>query len=75
MTNISATNNVSGEPDFVTDREVQMMYRLSRVTLFHLRKSGKLPHYRVGGKVLYSRRDLSQFFEANRVNVAVAAAA
>jgi excisionase family DNA binding protein len=37
----------------LTEAEFSKLVRLSRTTLWQLRKQGKLPHCRVGTKILY----------------------
>lgn len=38
---------------------------LSRVTAWRLRNNGKLPHCRVGSKILYKMEHIKQFLDAH----------
>ena len=54
--------------DFVTQKQAAEMFPVSTITLWRDRKEGKLPFYRVRGRVLYRVSDLVAHFEAGRRN-------
>jgi len=39
---------------------------LSRTAVYHLVERGKLPHHRAGGRLLFDKRQLRQWVEAQR---------
>lgn len=45
-----------------TPNDVARMGIMSLVMQWQERKSGRLPHYRIGRKVLYSQRHLDSYF-------------
>ena len=46
--------------ELVTDQQLAEMTGWSRSTLWSLRRKG-LPHFRVGGKILYRPREIEKF--------------
>jgi len=57
--------------DFLTQKQVTERFPfISEITLWRARRSGKLPFYRIAGKVLYKLRDLEDYFETRRNNAA-----
>lgn len=45
----------------MTEEEFARAVGISRITAYRLRKAGKLPHCRVGGKVLYLPKHIEEF--------------
>lgn len=54
--------------DFVTQKQAAEMFPISAMTLWRERKEGRLPFYRVRGRVLYRVSDLVTHFEAGLRN-------
>lgn len=51
------------DDDLLTEKEAQDLLKVSRTTLWRLRKTGGLPHHRVGGEVRYRRAALEQWLD------------
>ena len=58
---------LEGEQYF-TDREVSGLLKISRRSLQDYRTEGKIPFYRVGGKILYSASDIERFLKLHYEN-------
>lgn len=56
----------SGER-YMTDSELAGHLKLTRRTLAEYRITGKLPYYKVGGKLLYKEKDILMLLERNRM--------
>lgn len=54
--------------DLLTELEAQAVLRVSRTTLWRLRRTGGLPHFRIGGEIRYRRSDLDSWLEAHKAN-------
>jgi hypothetical protein len=54
--------NLFRERDFVEPKHLESAKILSKTAQWQLRKTGVLPHLRIGKKVLYSRHHLETFF-------------
>lgn len=54
--------------DLLTNAEAAKFLRLSRLTLWRLRKRGELPFVRLATKLLFRRADLIAFIERNQRN-------
>ncbi len=52
--------------EVLTDSEAQKFLRLSRITLWQLRKSRQIAFHKVGEKILYRRGDLDAFLNSIR---------
>ncbi|GHV14789.1 transcriptional regulator [Bacteroidia bacterium] len=48
---------------YLTDREVSKLLKISRRCLQDYRTQGKIPFYHVGGKILYRAGDVGRFME------------
>ena len=48
------------DDEYLCDKEVAYMLKVSRRTLSEYRSNGTLPYYVLGGKVLYKRREIEQ---------------
>jgi excisionase family DNA binding protein len=57
-----------GSEQYLTDREVSKMLKISRRSLQDYRTEGKIPFYRVGGKILYSGSDMERFLKEHYRN-------
>lgn len=49
----------------LTSREFREAVNISRTTEWQLRSQGRLPHCRVGSKILYLPEHVTQFLEAH----------
>jgi excisionase family DNA binding protein len=52
---------------YITDYELAEQLKLTRRTLAEYRINGKLPYYKIGGKLLYKEKDILALLERNRV--------
>ncbi|GHT42661.1 transcriptional regulator [Bacteroidia bacterium] len=50
-----------GCEQYLTDREVSQILKISRRCLQAYRTNGKIPFYRAGGKILYRESDIENF--------------
>lgn len=50
----------------MTEKEFCLHVRLSRVSVWRLRKAGRLPHVRVSGKVLYTPQNVEEFLRLHQ---------
>ena len=53
---------------YLTDKEVSKSLKISRRSLQDYRTEGKIPFYRVGGKILYSASDIERFLKEHYEN-------
>lgn len=51
--------------DLLTETDVLKLLRISRTTLWNLRKEGKIPYYKVGGQYRYDKNEVLSAFRAN----------
>jgi len=51
----------------LTEKEVGEFLKMSRVTLWRLRKSGAIQYFKYGGKILYREEDIESFINQNLV--------
>ena len=56
-----------GGERYMTDIELSGELKLTRRTLAGYRMDGKLPYYKVGGKLLYKEKDILALLEKNRM--------
>lgn len=54
------------EKEIYTDKEASQFLRLSQVSLWRLRKEGKITFRRVASKIVYLREDLDAYLERNK---------
>jgi len=52
-----------GGEQYLTDKEISRILKISRRSLQDYRTEGKIPFYRVGGKILYRAGDIERFLE------------
>lgn len=52
---------------YITDSELAGKLKLTRRTLAEYRINGKLPYYKIGGKLLYKEKDILDLLEKNRM--------
>jgi excisionase family DNA binding protein len=53
---------------YLTDREVSKFLKISRRCLQDYRTEGKIPFYRIGGKILYRAGDIEHFLREHYEN-------
>ena len=58
---------VLNEERYITDSELAEKLKLTRRTLADYRMNGRLPYYKVGGKLLYKEKDILVLLGKNRV--------
>ena len=58
---------VLNEERYIIDSELAEKLKLTRRTLADYRMNGRLPYYKVGGKLLYKEKDILVLLEKNRV--------
>ena len=49
-------------------REAAAFLRVSTPTIYRLRKSGKIPFFKIGARVLFSRERLCEYLNRNEEN-------
>lgn len=54
---------------YITDSELAEKLKLTRRTLVEYRMNGKIPYYKIGGKLLYKESDILHLLEKNRMEV------
>ncbi|MEJ7862151.1 MAG: helix-turn-helix domain-containing protein [Pyrinomonadaceae bacterium] len=54
------------ERQIYTDREAAEYMRISQVTLWRLRKTGKISFRRASSKIIYTHTDLENYLERNK---------
>ena len=52
---------------YMTDSELAGKLKLTRRTLADYRLNGKIPYYKIGGKLLYKEKDILVLLERNRM--------
>ena len=53
----------TGEPSFYTDVELSKKLKLSWRSLQDYRDEGRIPHIKLGGKILYRSSDIEKLLE------------
>jgi excisionase family DNA binding protein len=53
---------------YLTDRDLSRLLKISRRCLQDYRSEGKIPFYRIGGKILYRSSDIEHFLEEHYEN-------
>lgn len=56
------------ETEYLTDSEAARFLKVSQVTLWRLRRGGKLPFYRIASKILYRTSELETFLQNSKRN-------
>lgn len=51
--------------NLMTVRDAAAFLRVSTPTIFRLRKSGKIPFFKIGARVLFSRERLCEYLDRN----------
>ena len=56
---------------YMTDCELAEKLKLTRRTLADYRTNGRIPYYKIGGKLLYKEKDILALLENNRMDAFV----
>jgi hypothetical protein len=51
-----------------TDKEASLYLRISQITLWRLRKTGKISFHRAASKIIYTQADLDSYLESTKRN-------
>ena len=55
------------EVKFLTIEDVEKMLYIKKQTLYRMTCSKQIPHYKIGGKLLFKREDILSFVESKKV--------
>jgi excisionase family DNA binding protein len=67
--NIARTSKPElGSEQYLTDRDLSRLLKISRRRLQDYRTEGKISFYRIGGKILYRASDIERFLEEHYEN-------
>ena len=61
---IQNSGKKSGNEQYLTDKELSLLLKISRRCLQNYRTEGKIPFYRIGGKTLYKESDVEKFLDS-----------
>jgi hypothetical protein len=67
----TSESNFSVEKTIFTNQEAAEFLRLSQVSLWRLRKAGKITFRRVASKIMYLREDLDGYLERGKCDAVV----
>ncbi len=67
MSSIDQSNLLSGKP--IDIKGMALVTGVSIPTLNRLKKAGKLPHHKIGGRVIFTADDVEQFLSLCKVEV------
>ena len=65
---VRTPNSKLGGEQYLTNKEVIRLLKISQRLLQNYRTEGKIPFYRIGGKVLYRASDIDLFLENHSEN-------
>lgn len=52
---------------YITEKDLSDALKITKRTLIEYRMNGKLPYYKIGGKILYKEQDIIDILERNKV--------
>ena len=52
---------------YITEQELSKALKISKRTLIEYRMNGKLPYYKIGGKIYYKEQDIIDILERNKI--------
>ena len=55
------------EHRYITEQELSKALKITKRTLIEYRMNGKLPYYKIGGKILYKEQDIIEILEKNKI--------
>lgn len=67
MSSIDQSNHAFGKP--IDIKGMALATGVSIPTLNRLKKAGKLPHHKIGGRVIFTADDVEQFLSLCKVEV------
>jgi excisionase family DNA binding protein len=67
MLSMDQNNRSSGKP--IDIKGMALVTGVSIPTLNRLKKAGKLPHHKIGGRVIFTAEDVEQFLTLCKVEV------
>jgi excisionase family DNA binding protein len=65
MSSFDQSNRVSSKP--IDIKGMALVTGVSIPTLNRLKKAGKLPHHKIGGRVIFTYEDVEQFLSSCKV--------
>ena len=54
---------------YITEQELSKALKITKRTLIEYRMNGKLPYYKIGGKILYKEQDIIEILERNNISL------
>lgn len=52
---------------YITEQELSKALKITKRTLIEYRMNGKLPYYKIGGKIYYKEQDIIEILERNKI--------
>ena len=52
---------------YITEQELSKALKITKRTLIEYRMNGKLPYYKIGGKIYYKEQDIIDILERNNI--------
>ncbi len=52
---------------YITEQELSKALKITKRTLIEYRMNGKLPYYKIGGKIYYKEQDIIDILERNKI--------
>ncbi|GAA0472747.1 helix-turn-helix domain-containing protein [Alkalibacillus silvisoli] len=52
--------------DLLTVKELESKLKMSRSTIYRLRKNEGMPYYEIGGKILFDLEDVTKWLKENK---------
>ena len=52
---------------YITEQELSKTLKITKRTLIEYRMNGKLPYYKIGGKIYYKEQDIIDILERNKI--------
>lgn len=52
---------------YITEQELSKALKITKRTLIEYRMNGKLPYYKIGGKIYYKEQDIIEILENNKI--------
>ena len=52
---------------YITEQELSKDLKITKRTLIEYRMNGKLPYYKIGGKIYYKEQDIIDILERNKI--------
>ena len=52
---------------YITEKDLSDALKITKRTLIEYRMNGKLPYYKIGGKIYYKEQDIIEILENNKI--------